>query len=136
MAMQNCGFINLLLFTVLVFFAACNSDREPKFTDELPEDLATQWEDDRDEFAELTERQLEEWEEYLAQQRSEPEDADIMEEIEELEFRIDHARDRLTDLGDEDIFGWEEVRDEVADTLYSIQSDIEDRFGQPEEELQ
>lgn len=116
----------LSLFIAMMLFVTCAPEREPVDADELPDEQATLWQDQRDEFIELSENQLTEFEAQIQAYRSE---SGMAEEgdLSAIENRINRTRERLTELEDAQVFDWEEMRSEIADTINTIQNDIEEQ---------
>lgn len=118
----------LALFIAIMISVSCAPEREPVDADALPEDQATLWQDQRDEFIDLSENQLSEFESQIQQYRNEtgvPDNTETQDELSDIENRIVWTREQLVELEDAQVFDWEEMRNEIADSINQIQNDIE-----------
>jgi TolA-binding protein len=117
--------LKAVLTVILIFsFAAC-ADQEndgENGPDEMHQEMTEFWQDQRDEFVDLTETQLERAEEEIAQLREESENNDTIENVEE---KIEELREDLAELKDEGEENWEELRNSIAESLNELQSEIE-----------
>jgi TolA-binding protein len=119
-------FLKSILTVGLIFsFAACadegsQEDYEPE---EIHQDMTEFWQEQRDEFVELTESQLESFEEEVAELREDEENGETIEKVEE---KMDEIREDLADLKESGENNWEELRNSIAGTMNDIRSEIED----------
>jgi|GEM_PF-4386222 len=117
----------LTFLIAILIFVSCAPEREPVDADALPEDQATLWQDQRDEFIDLSEIQLSEFESQIQQYRDEtgvPDNTETLDELSDIENRIAQTREQLTELEDAQVFDWEEMRSEIADSINQIENDI------------
>jgi TolA-binding protein len=118
-------FLKTILTVGLIFsFAACadegsQEDYEPE---EMHQDMTEYWQEQRDEFVELTETQLDRIEEEVAELR---EDEENNETIENIEEKMEKVKEDLADLKEEGEENWEELRNSIAGTLNELRSEIE-----------
>jgi len=118
----------LLTICVIFTLSACvdedhAEDPEDYETEDITEEMTTHWMDQRDEFIELAENQIEDFEEKFSERRDEIEDE---EKVNELEGRLDDLSENLSDLEAAEEEHWQEKRDDIAGAIYDIQTELED----------
>ncbi len=115
--------IKILSIVILAFtITACGNgngemDEDEETSEEVTSGMEHHWMDQREEFIDLAEIQLDEWEERI-------------EELEgdrsaELKDELDEIREKLSDLEQSAQEDWEDMRQEIAGDINNLREKIE-----------
>ncbi|MEX0660179.1 MAG: hypothetical protein WD381_06945 [Balneolaceae bacterium] len=110
--------IVLLVFSVTACGSNGDSDSDTEENEDVTQGMEQYWMDQREEFIELTENQIEEWKETL--ENSDSEQAD------ELNVELDKVSEKLSDIEQDERHEWEDSREEIVAALNDIRREIED----------
>jgi len=118
-------FVKFLLigFSAVTLFACTPDNGDNEMEDEETSEGITQgmehfWMEQREEFIELAEYQLDEWEEQI----EEIEESEVASNLNE---RIEEIREKLSDLEQSEEEDWEEMRQDIAGDINDLREDIE-----------
>ncbi len=122
-------FLKALLTICLIFTLSACADAEndengdEQISEEMADDLAVTWQEQRDEFAGLAEFQIEDFKQQISEIKESNGDEETLAEI---ESRVEETEDKLSDLEEAEEERWEELRDDIAGVFVEIQASIDE----------
>lgn len=117
----------LLTICMIFTLSACADeegaeDPEDYETDDITQEMTTHWMDQRDEFVELAENQLDQFEERLSDLREENDE----EKLRELDEQLDELHENLSEIETAEEELWEDKRDDLAGRIHELQTELDE----------
>jgi len=112
--------IILLAITV----TACGSEEydengDTEESEEVTQGMEQYWMEQREEFMELAQNQVDEWKAVV-------EEAESSETVDEINRQLSEIEEMIEDIEQAEEYEWEDERDEIAEALNNLRSEIED----------
>ena len=112
--------IILLAITV----TACGSEEydengDTEESEEVTQGMEQYWMEQREEFMELAQNQVDEWKAVV-------EEAESSETVDEIKRQLSEIEEMIEDIEQAEEHEWEDERDEIAEALNNLRSEIED----------
>ena len=93
-----------------------NGDTEE--SEEVTQGMEQYWMEQREEFMELAQNQVDEWKAML-------EEAESSETVDEINRQLSEIEEMIEDIEQAEEYEWEDERDEIAEALNNLRSEIE-----------